>query len=125
MPPGPDGPELLSIRMSEELLRSLETREWGKPLALEKVIVCEHLFLFRRNSKPDLSARQDEAVSLQHMIPMKKFMGISPGIYDQNWLFRPWWSLSWGLRLLGVAEGTSSAKDLRNGQYVLIRNLEV
>lgn len=45
MPPGPDGPELLSIRMSEELLRSLETREWGKPLALGKVIVCEHLFL--------------------------------------------------------------------------------
>lgn len=42
MPPGPDGPELLSIRMGEELLQSLETREWGKPLALGKVIVREH-----------------------------------------------------------------------------------
>lgn len=56
MPPGPDGPELLSIRMSEELLRSLEIREWGKPLALGKVIVCEHLFLSAEISKPDLSA---------------------------------------------------------------------
>lgn len=45
MPPGPDGPELLSIRMSEELLQSLEVREWGKPLALGKVIVREHLIL--------------------------------------------------------------------------------
>lgn len=45
MPPGPDGPELLSLRMGEELLRSLETREWGKPLALGKVIVREHVFL--------------------------------------------------------------------------------
>ena len=45
MPPGPDGSEFLSIRMGEELLRSLETREWGKPLALGKVIVSEHEFL--------------------------------------------------------------------------------
>lgn len=45
MPPGPDGPEFLSIRMDEELLRSLETREWGKPLALGTVIVREHEIL--------------------------------------------------------------------------------
>lgn len=70
-------------------------------------------------------ARQDEAVSQQHVIPMKKFIGSSSSIYDQNWVFRPWWSLSWGLRLLGVAESTSVAKDPRNGQYVIIRNLEV
>lgn len=70
-------------------------------------------------------ARQDEAVSLQHVIPMKNFMSTSSSIYDQNWLYRPWWPLSWGLRLLGVAESTSAAKDLRNGQYVIIRNLEV
>lgn len=59
------------------------------------------------------------------MIPMKKFMSISSSIYDQNWLFRPWWPLSWGLPQLGVGDNTSAAKDLRNGQYVIIRNLEV
>lgn len=45
MPPGPDGPEFLSLRMGDELLQSLETREWGKPLALGKVIVREHELL--------------------------------------------------------------------------------
>lgn len=125
MPTGPDGPEVLSLRMSEQLLQSLETREWGKPLALGKVIVREHELLSKQNSKPDLLTRQDEAVSLQHMIPMKKFMDNSSSIYDQHWLFRPWWPLSWGLRQLGFAESTSAAKDRRNGQYVIIRNLEV
>lgn len=59
------------------------------------------------------------------MIPMKKFMSISSSIYDQNWLFRPLWPLSWGLRQLGVGDSTSAKKDLWNGQYVIVRNLEV
>lgn len=123
MPPGPDGPEFLSLRMGDELLQLLETKEWGKPLALGKVIVREHELL--SSEILSLIFRQDEAVSRQHMIPMNKFMSISSSIYDQKWLFRHWWPLSWGLPQLGFGDNTSSAKDLRNGQYVIIRNLEV
>ena len=33
--------DILSLRTGEDLLRSLETKEWGQPLALETVIVGE------------------------------------------------------------------------------------
>jgi charged multivesicular body protein 7 len=35
--------DTLSIRTGEDLLRSLETKEWGRPLALERVIVGKRL----------------------------------------------------------------------------------
>ena len=35
----PGGPDFLSLRTGEALLRALETKEWGKPLALDAVIV--------------------------------------------------------------------------------------
>ena len=35
----PGGPDFLSLRTGEALLQALETKEWGKPLALDAVIV--------------------------------------------------------------------------------------
>lgn len=42
----PDGADrgTLSIRTGDALLRSLETKEWGRPLALRTVIVGIHVF---------------------------------------------------------------------------------
>ena len=53
IPAGPDGPDLLCLRTGEDLLQSLETREWGRPLALGTVIVGKYyFFVFGKISYP-------------------------------------------------------------------------
>lgn len=42
-PGGPDGPNIFSLMTGEELLQELESREWGRPLALGTVFVSSHL----------------------------------------------------------------------------------
>ena len=39
----PGGYDVLSLRTGPELLRALETEEWGRPLALSDVIVSRHV----------------------------------------------------------------------------------
>ena len=43
LPASGDAHDTLSLRTGEPLLRSFETKEWGRPLALETVIVGERL----------------------------------------------------------------------------------
>ena len=40
----PGGPDLLSLRTGDALLQALETKEWGRPLALDAVIVGGRIF---------------------------------------------------------------------------------
>ncbi|MCJ1423124.1 hypothetical protein MMC29_001005 [Sticta canariensis] len=104
IPAGPDGQEFLSLRTSEELLQSLETREFGRPLALGTVI--------------------DEAVLHQHLIPVEEFLHNSSSIYDQGWFVRPRWLLLWGYRQLGATLRTSASTKMQNGRYVIVEIME-
>ncbi|MCJ1269847.1 hypothetical protein MMC22_009740 [Lobaria immixta] len=105
IPAGPDGRDFLSLRTGEELLQSLETREWGRPLALGIVI--------------------DEAVSRQHLIPVKDFLQNTSSIYDQGWFVRPRRLISWGFRQLGATGRTSTSMKLPVARYVIVEVVEI
>ncbi|MCJ1249777.1 hypothetical protein MMC30_007003 [Trapelia coarctata] len=100
----PGGKDVLSLRTGDPLLQALDTREWGKPLALAAVI--------------------EEAVLNGRMIPLESFLHSPASIYDRSWPVSPWWVLSWGLKKLGLrGDGTTKGK-LQRGQYVLVSNIE-
>lgn len=104
IPAGPDGRDFLSLRTGEELLQSLEIREWGRPLALGIVI--------------------DEAVSHRHLIPVKDFLQNTSSIYDQGWFVRPRRLISWGFRQLGATGRTSASMKLPVARYVIVEAVE-
>ncbi|KAL3426027.1 Snf7 family protein [Phlyctema vagabunda] len=96
--------DLLILKVDEELLRALETKEWGRPLALGTVI--------------------NEAVAAHEMIPLQQFNVAKESIYQQSWGVRPWQIISWGLRQLGLAGGQSGEDKLPVGKLVVLANLE-
>lgn len=96
--------DTLSIKTGEDLLRSLETKEWGRPLALGTVI--------------------DEAVSQRQMLPYEEFQAGSKSIYNRRWTVQPWWLLSWGLNQLGIGDPLSRPDKLPIRRFVIVRNVE-
>ncbi|KAL9120783.1 MAG: hypothetical protein Q9187_002658 [Circinaria calcarea] len=100
----PGGHDILSLGTGPELLRALETKEWGRPLALGAVI--------------------DEAIAQGHMVPLETFLRSPKSIYERSWTINPFSLLSWGLQQLGLAKARSEHDSLRVGQFVIIRNLE-
>lgn len=116
----PDGPDFLSLRTGEELLQSLETKEWGRPLALETVIVGNYGLGIPDNIS-DLwrCSCKNEAVSQQHLIPASEFLDLPSSIYRRSWFPRRW---LWAFRPF---ERASASKCLHNERYVIIKNVEV
>lgn len=51
VPSNSEKSEILSIGIGEELLQSLESEKWGRPLALDTVIVSMAFFFLRVSSK--------------------------------------------------------------------------
>jgi charged multivesicular body protein 7 len=94
--------DLLSISINEELLRQMETKEWGRPLALGTVV--------------------QEGIQRKDIIPAKEFEESKESIYHNPWSLNPLNLLGWGLRQLGFA-GTSNPK-LLTGRFVVLQNLE-
>ncbi|MCJ1277606.1 hypothetical protein MMC21_005420 [Puttea exsequens] len=99
-----DGPDTLSLETGQELLQRLQTKEWGRPLAIATVI--------------------DEAVSQRQMTPYSDFLKARNSFEKRNWTVRPWWLLSWGLRKLGAIDRSTTAEKLPLGRFVLIHNIE-
>jgi charged multivesicular body protein 7 len=97
--------DLLSFTADDELLRALETKEWGRPLALGTVV--------------------REALARREVLPFKEFMERKESIHARSWGFKvPGVGevLGWGLRQLGIlGEG---AADKFPGKVVLLENLE-
>jgi charged multivesicular body protein 7 len=105
LPPDMPGTDILSLTVSEKLLSSLETNEWGKPQALGTVV--------------------EEAVLKRLLVPELEFQSSSTSIYDRSWLPQPWALLSWGFRRLGLLRFTSSTTvKLESGRFVIISNVE-
>lgn len=94
--------DLLAININEELFRDLESKEWGRPLALGTVV--------------------DESIRRKDIIPVKEFQDSKESIYYNPWSLNPLNLLGWGLRQLGVAGGFGT--KVATGQFVVLQNLE-
>ncbi|KAK3491599.1 Snf7-domain-containing protein [Neurospora crassa] len=107
--PAPKGstPNLLVLNSDESLLRALESKKYGRPLALGTVI--------------------REALASKDLVPLHDFLTSPTSIYYQPWLPSPWavagGVAGWALKQLGVADWLRG-NGLPKGQYVVIANVQ-
>ncbi|KAI1205802.1 Snf7-domain-containing protein [Annulohypoxylon truncatum] len=87
---------------SDSLLRSLESKQFGRPLALGTVL--------------------QEAIANGEMMPLQQFLKAKESIYYRSWGSIPWSVLSWGLKQVGIG---GPGDSLPKGQFVVLQNLEV
>jgi charged multivesicular body protein 7 len=83
-------------------LRDLESKEWGRPLALGAVV--------------------QESIQRREIIPVAQFQDAKESIYRNPWSLNPLNLVGWGLRQLGLV-GASNPK-LLSGRFVVVQNLE-
>jgi charged multivesicular body protein 7 len=95
---------LLILNVDENLLRALETKEWGRPLALGTVV--------------------RDTLYKKEMIPVQEFLAAEESIYHKSWALKPWEILSWGLRQLGLVGGQNGEDHLPVGRLVILANVE-
>lgn len=93
------------LKTGEELSRSLQTQEFGRPLALGAVL--------------------QDAVERKELVPLAEFLNAKKSIYAKTWIPTPWQAVSWGLKQLGVMGGESVEDKLVAGSFVVMANVEV
>ncbi|KAK3398861.1 Snf7-domain-containing protein [Sordaria brevicollis] len=109
--PAPKGstPNLLVLNSDESLLRALESKKYGRPLALGTVI--------------------REALAAKDLMPLHDFLTSQTSIYYKPWLPLPsplgiaGGVANWALKQLGVADWIRG-NGLPKGQYVVVANVE-
>ena len=95
--------DALILSLDEPLFRDLETKEWGRPLALGTVV--------------------SEAIQKKEWMGLKNFVEARESIYRSRWAIPSLGEiLGWGLRQLGLGFGGSG--KLSTGRFVVIGNLE-
>jgi charged multivesicular body protein 7 len=94
--------DALLININEELIRNLESKEWGRPLALATVV--------------------QESIQRKHIVPAKEFEESRESIYHNPWSLNLLNLLGWGLRQLGVASGFN--QRIATGRFIVLQNLE-
>ncbi|KAH8884867.1 hypothetical protein GQ53DRAFT_810650 [Thozetella sp. PMI_491] len=101
--PAPRGgaPSLLVLNCDEQLVRALESKQYGRPLALGAVV--------------------REAISAKDLMPFSDFIAAKESIYHNPWSI--WGVAGWAIRQLGVGDVLRSDK-LPNGQFVVLANVE-
>lgn len=94
------------LTADESLLRALESKQYGRPLALGAVI--------------------REAMQQKDLIPFQDFVTSKESIYHKSWASIPWAVAAWGFRQLGLTGAFTFGSDdrLPGGQFVVIANLE-
>lgn len=98
-------PNLLVVNVDEQLLRSLESKQFGRPLALGTVV--------------------REAVNDKDLYPLKEFLVAKDSIHTKTWSQVPWSVVSWAAGQLGFGGKSTSGEDkLPKGQFVVIKNVE-
>ncbi|KAI0173273.1 Snf7-domain-containing protein [Hypoxylon sp. FL1284] len=86
----------------DSLLQSLETKQFGRPLALG-------------------TALQD-ALANEEMMPLQQFLKAKESIYHRSWGTLPWTVMSWGLRQVGIR---GPGDNIPKGQFVMLQNLDI
>ena len=66
---------------------------------------------------------QQDALAKKEMVPLQDFLNSPTSIYHRSWIPTPWQLLSWSLRQLGLAGGSSNDK-LAVGNFVVVANVE-
>ncbi|KZL79849.1 snf7 family protein [Colletotrichum incanum] len=99
-------PNLLVVNVDEQLVRSLESKQFGRPLALGTVV--------------------REAVGEKDLYPVKEFLNNKESIYTgKTWAQVPWSVVSWAAGQLGFGGKSTSGEDkLPQGGFVVIKNVE-
>ncbi|PNP83658.1 hypothetical protein FNYG_03221 [Fusarium nygamai] len=97
-------PDHFVLKLDDSLLRSLEYKEFGQPLALGTVV--------------------REATAGRDFIPLQDFEKPQQSIYQRSWAGLPWSVMSWTLRQLGVVDPARGDDKLPTGQYVIVKNME-
>ncbi|KAK3712850.1 hypothetical protein LTR37_008941, partial [Vermiconidia calcicola] len=92
------------LHSGEELLRALQTQEYGRPLALGAAI--------------------EDAVKKKDLIQLKEFLDAKQSVYAKSWIPTPWQVVSWTLQKLGVAGGGSADDRLVAANFVVVANVE-
>ncbi|KAK0714807.1 Snf7-domain-containing protein [Lasiosphaeris hirsuta] len=101
--PSPRGatPSLLVLNSNEQLLRALETKQYGRPLAVGTVV--------------------REALAAKDLVPLSEFLNAKESIYHRPWSV--WGLAAWTMKQLGVADYLRSEK-LPVGEFVVVANAE-
>lgn len=95
---------LLILNLEDSLLRALESRQFGQPLALGTVV--------------------RESVGASAMFPVPTFLQSQQSVFQKSWSGVPWAIMGWTLRQLGVVDPARGDDTLPKGQYVLLENVE-
>ncbi|TKA36969.1 hypothetical protein B0A54_11333 [Friedmanniomyces endolithicus] len=93
-----------TLHAGEELLRGLQTTEFGRPLALGSVL--------------------EDAVRRGQLIPVREFLDAKKSVYAKSWVPTPWQVVSWSLRQLGVTGREGVEDRLVKGDFVDMANVE-
>lgn len=94
----------LVVPIDNALLRQLESKQYGQPLALGTVI--------------------RDAVESKDLMPLQEFLKAPRSIYHHGWGGLPWTVLGWTLRQLGIMDPASGEEKLPTGQFVVLEKLE-
>lgn len=95
---------LLTLSISPSLLQSLESKQWGRPLALGAVV--------------------QEGIATKQLVPEKEFMASQQSIYANPWNLNPLNLLGWGLKQLGLIGTVGNTLPRGQVRLVVLANLE-
>ncbi|EHK15820.1 uncharacterized protein TRIVIDRAFT_39874 [Trichoderma virens Gv29-8] len=94
----------LVLDLDESLRRSLDSKQFGQPMALGTVM--------------------NEALAQKDLIPLQSFLQSNHNIYQQSWSQVPWNVMGWTFRQLGVIDPTRGEDKIPKGNYVVMKNVE-
>ncbi|KAM3466237.1 hypothetical protein MY5147_000772 [Beauveria neobassiana] len=95
---------ILILNLEESLLRKLESRQFGQPLALGTVV--------------------RESIAASAMFPVQTFLQAQQSLFQKSWSGVPWAIMGWTLRQMGLVDPARGDDRLPKGQYVLLENVE-
>ncbi|KAM4055695.1 snf7 domain-containing protein [Hirsutella rhossiliensis] len=98
------GSSLLVLDLDASLPRSLESRQFGQPLALGTVI--------------------REATAGRDLLPLHDFLHSPQIIYERSWSDLPWNAMYWALRQVGILGAVRGDDKLPKGRFVIVQNVE-
>ncbi|KAM3432958.1 hypothetical protein NHJ13734_006654 [Beauveria thailandica] len=95
---------ILILTLDDSLLRKLESRQFGQPLALGTVV--------------------RESIVASAMFPVQTFLQAQQSVFQRSWSGVPWAIMGWTLRQIGLVDPARGDDRLPKGQYVLLENVE-
>ncbi|KAI0398875.1 Snf7-domain-containing protein [Xylaria palmicola] len=95
----------LTLELDDALLRALESKQFGRPLAL--------------------GAALQDALATGEMMTRPQFLRAAQSVYRRSWGRVPWALAGWALRQVGLLGGPGDAMPPRGQVVVVLQNLEV